>query len=136
MSGAEARVEDGLDLFVNAKHVHANAVFPPGLRRYARIRGSKFAWGHAWDLGPPSAINVFSSKRADVCALLFVFCRHVEYGVFQGRVAQLAAERSEAAAAAKRGLEDNVRLEKQLVDARRKVRYEILLQFVSVFFFA
>lgn len=36
-------------------------------------------------------------------------------------MAQLAAERSEAAAAAKRGLEDNVRLEKQLVDARRKV---------------
>eukprot|EP00752_Nemacystus_decipiens_P012773 g11312.t1 len=39
----------------------------------------------------------------------------------EGRMAQLAAERSEAAAAAKRGLEDNVRLEKQLVDARRKL---------------
>lgn len=39
----------------------------------------------------------------------------------QGQLAQLAAERSEAAAAAKRGLEDNARLEKQLADARRKV---------------
>lgn len=42
-------------------------------------------------------------------------------------MSQLAVERSEAAAAAKRGLEDTVRLEKQLVDARRKVTAASLL---------
>ncbi|CAM9903980.1 unnamed protein product [Pylaiella littoralis] len=39
----------------------------------------------------------------------------------QGRLAQLAAERGEAEAAAVRGAEDKARLEKQLVDARRKL---------------
>lgn len=40
----------------------------------------------------------------------------------KGQLAQLAAERGEAATAVKRGSEENARLEKQLVDARRKVR--------------
>ncbi|CAM9333373.1 unnamed protein product, partial [Ectocarpus sp. 4 AP-2014] len=39
----------------------------------------------------------------------------------QGRLAQLATERDESAAVAKRGLEESARLEKQLVDARRKL---------------
>ncbi|CAN0126190.1 unnamed protein product [Ectocarpus sp. 6 AP-2014] len=39
----------------------------------------------------------------------------------QGRLVQLATEREESAAVAKRGLEENARLEKQLVDARRKL---------------
>lgn len=74
-------------------------------------------------LPPPTC----SCRNGRACALFPVFeCRaDVDVGagiaVCQGRMAQLAAERSEAAAAAKRGLEDNVRLEKQLVDARRKV---------------
>lgn len=41
--------------------------------------------------------------------------------IIQAQLAQLAAERSDAAAAAKRGQEDTTRLEKQLADARRKV---------------
>lgn len=43
-------------------------------------------------------------------------------GALQGHLAQLVAERGETATAAKRVQEENARLEKQLVDARRKVR--------------
>lgn len=43
-------------------------------------------------------------------------------GCLQGHLAQLVAERGEAATAAKRVQEENARLEKQLIDARRKVR--------------
>lgn len=43
-------------------------------------------------------------------------------GCAQAHLAQLVAERGEAATGAKRVQEENARLEKQLGDARRKVR--------------